>query len=83
KSGSFISVENLTAPVYIGRYDTKYANGLIDNVMFFGAELTPDEVHILFNAGSGTENVCELDQEICPRRSNLSVHAQRRRFEFA
>jgi len=83
ESGSFISVENLTAPVYIGRYDTKYANGLIDNVMFFGAELTPDEVHILFNAGSGTENVCELDQEICPRRSNLSVHAQRRRFEFA
>ena len=81
--GSFVAVENLTAPVYIGRYDTKYADGLIDNVMFFGAELTPDEVRILFNAGNGTENLAELDQEISPRRSNLSIHALRRRYEFA
>ena len=48
ESGSFISVENLIAPVYIGRYDTKYTNGLIDNVTFFNKELTSKEVQRLF-----------------------------------
>ena len=61
ESGNFISVENLTAPVYIGRYDTKYANGLIDNVMFFGVELTPEEVKRIFNDGHGSEILAEID----------------------
>ncbi len=45
KSGNFISVENLTAPVYIGRYDTKYSNGLIDNVIFYNRVLSAREVY--------------------------------------
>ncbi|KKL97351.1 hypothetical protein LCGC14_1835340 [marine sediment metagenome] len=61
ESGSFISVENLTAPVYIGRYDTKYANGLIDNVMFFNHILHEDQVKALYNGGYGTEIVAVVD----------------------
>ena len=43
-ASSFDAVENLNAPVYIGRYDTKYADGLIDNVMFFERELSAREI---------------------------------------
>ncbi len=53
--GSFVAVENLDQAVWIGRYDTKYANGLIDNVMFFNKELTPLEVSQLYMGGHGTE----------------------------
>ncbi len=53
--GSFVAVENLDHAVWIGRYDTKYANGLIDNVMFFNKELTANEASQLFMAGCGTE----------------------------
>ncbi len=72
--------------VFIGIRGNSWAlpfNGSIDNVMFFSVELTLDEVRILFNAGNGMENLAELDQEISPRRSNLSIHALRRRYEFA
>ena len=48
KSGSFISAENLDAPVYIGRYDTKYSNGLFDNVVIYNRVLTANEVHKLY-----------------------------------
>ncbi|KKL56846.1 hypothetical protein LCGC14_2241340 [marine sediment metagenome] len=61
ESGNFISVENLTAPVYIGRYDTKYADGLIDNVIIFNQELNLDEVKALYNGGHGTEIVAVID----------------------
>ncbi len=61
KSGSFISAENLTQDVWIGRYDTKYANGLIDNVAFFNVELTPAEAKCLYNNGHGTEIPSEWD----------------------
>jgi len=53
--GTFSGVENLTAPVHIGRYDTLYANGLIDNVTFFNKELTAHEVSRLYMGGRGTE----------------------------
>ncbi len=70
ESGNFISVENLTAPVYIGRYDTKYSNGLIDNVIFFNQELNADEVKALYNGGHGTEivEVIDLDRRIQRRQ---------------
>ncbi len=70
ESGSFISAENLGAPVYIGRYDTKYSNGLIDNVAFFNVDLTPDEVKRLYNNGHGTEIPSEWDVS-CRMRSRI------------
>lgn len=78
----FESVENLNHDVWIGRRSGNYANGLIDNVMFFSVELTQDEVNILYNAGSGTEIPAELDSKISPRRGNLSPLPLRRRWEF-
>lgn len=39
-AGSFVSVENLTHDVWIGRFSTVYANGLIDNVTFFNKEIS-------------------------------------------
>lgn len=60
KNALFVAVENLAAPVYIGRYNTSYANGLIDNVMFFDKELTPLEVKYLYNGSAGVENIPTL-----------------------
>jgi len=81
-AGGFVFVEDLTGPVWIGRYDTTYANGLIDDVMFFGAELTLPEVQILYNGGAATEIPAELNEQIVPRRHNLSPLSLRRRYEF-
>lgn len=41
--GTFIAVENLAHDVWIGRYDTDYANGLVDDVMIFAKELSATE----------------------------------------
>ena len=57
ESGSFSSVKNLTAPVWIGRYSANYSNGLIDNVAIFDTALTAKEVVYLYNRGRGTENI--------------------------
>jgi len=80
--GSFVAVENLNHAVWIGRYSNIYANGLIDNVMFFNYELSPYDVDILYNNDSGTEDFIELDSKISPRRFNLSNFPLRRRYEF-
>ncbi len=48
KSGTFISVENHSQPVWIGRYSDKYSDGLIDDVMFFSRELSQAEVDYLY-----------------------------------
>lgn len=80
--GSFVAVENLAHDVWIGRYSTVYGNGTIDNVYFFAAELTQDEVNILYNGGAGTEIPAELDQMMSPRRANLSPFSLRRRYEY-
>jgi len=78
----FVSVENLTAATWIGRYDTTYADGLIDNVMFFSIELTPIEVKQLYNNGHGTEIPADLDQVgVRARRSNNSPAPMRARYE--
>ena len=45
---SFVSVENLAGPVWIGRYSTSYANGLVDNVMFHSRVLTPSDIVKLY-----------------------------------
>lgn len=54
---TFTAVENLAAPVYLGRYETFYANGLIDNVMFFNKELTLNDIKALYNNGAGRETI--------------------------
>jgi len=81
-TGIFVSVENLTHAIWIGRYDTSYANGLIDNVVFFSKEVTPDEVKRIYNNGHGTEILAEVDSVISPRRSNTSPLGLRARYEF-
>jgi len=57
ESATFVSIENLTHDVWIGNYNGTYANGTIDNVMFFNKELTPLEVQRLYNSGAGVENI--------------------------
>lgn len=57
---SFVSVENLNHDVWVGRYLNSFANGLIDNVMFFNKELTPLEVKYLYNGGAGVESIPTL-----------------------
>ena len=53
----FVSAKNLAHAVWIGRYSTDYANGTIDNVMFFSKELTALEVQQLYNSGAGVESI--------------------------
>lgn len=81
-AGSFATVRASGHDVWIGRYDSTYADGLIDNVMFFGVELTPDEVKRLYNNGHGTEIPADLDQTgPRARRSGNSPMAMRQRYE--
>lgn len=47
-AGIFVAVENLNHAIWIGRFDTDYADGLIDNVMFFNKELTIIEVRNIY-----------------------------------
>lgn len=42
--GTFASVRNFGAPVYVGRYNEFYANGLIDNIAIWRKELTPADM---------------------------------------
>lgn len=62
-AGSFVAVENLAHAVWVGRRNIDYANGLIDNVMFFSTELSQDDVTALYNDGHGTENLGEVDSD--------------------
>jgi len=55
-NGTYVAMDNGTAPVYIGRLSTDYADGLIDNVIIYNTELTQTQVTGLYNAGAGTEN---------------------------
>lgn len=48
----------------IGRIGANYMEGLIDNVMLFDRVLSADEVLALYNAGSGTEQLGELDYAV-------------------
>ena len=59
--GTFVSIRNAAADVYIGRYSVTYADGLIDNVIIFNTELNIDQVKALYNGGHGTEIVADID----------------------
>lgn len=80
-TGSIDNVHNVSIGMR-GNSSIHPFSGLIDNVMFFSAELTQDDVNILYNAGSGTEIPTELDSKISPRRGNLSNLPLRRRYEW-
>ena len=43
-AGSFITVEDLNHDVWIGRYDTDYTNGLIDDVRIYNTERTAVQI---------------------------------------
>lgn len=60
--GSFATMRNGNSAVHIGRCNTAYANGTIDNVIIFGKELSADNVKALYNGGHGTEIVADLDE---------------------
>lgn len=62
ENGTFVAVENLTHAVWIGRYDTTYSDGLIDNVIFFSTDLSQEEIEGLYNDGAGTEIIAEIDE---------------------
>jgi hypothetical protein len=49
--GTYVAMENLSAPVYVGRYSTSYANGKIDDVRIYSKELSASEVEKNYNAG--------------------------------
>lgn len=55
------------------------SNSLIDNVMLFDTVLSKGEIEILHH---GTEIAAELDEQILPRRGNLSRFPLRRRYEY-
>lgn len=46
--GNFVTLRNDTVAVWIGRYSTFYADGLIDNVMFFNKELLATEAKSIY-----------------------------------
>jgi len=57
-SGTFVAVENLGSDVRMCQYDKIfYANGTVDNMMFFNKELTALDVKLLYNSGAGVESI--------------------------
>lgn len=68
-AAGFVKVENLTHAVWIGNYnDATFADGLIDNVIFFNHELNEDEAKALYHGGHGTEIVAVIDDDRRIRR---------------
>lgn len=47
-SGTFVAVENLDHDVWLGRYSTTYAEGLIDSLMIWRRVLTPSDIARLY-----------------------------------
>ena len=43
-SGTYVSMENLSANVHVGRYDSYYADGMIDELRVYNKELSLDEI---------------------------------------
>jgi hypothetical protein len=60
--GSFVSAQNLDHAIWIGRYSSLEANGLIDTISFHKKELTIDDIKILYAGGHGTEILADLDE---------------------
>ena len=52
--GSYVAMGNKTTPVYIGKLNTGYANGLIDEVSVYASELSQNDVTNIYNGGTPT-----------------------------
>ena len=50
-AGAYTAMNNKTTPVYIGKLDTSYANGKIDETAIFNTELTSAQVLEIYNNG--------------------------------
>lgn len=81
-AGTYVAMDDGTAPVWIGRFTTTYADGKIDNVMIFNRALSVDEVKRLYNSGHGTEILSELDNKTYVERWNTSPMPLRKELEI-
>jgi len=52
--GTYVAMENLGADVHIGKYDSTYAKGLIDEVRIYSKELPASEVLKNYNSGKSS-----------------------------
>ena len=50
-AGVYTAMGNKTTPVYIGKLDTSYADGLIDELAVFNTELSASDVSTIYNSG--------------------------------
>jgi len=49
--GSYAAMSNTTVPVYIGKLNTSYADGNIDEVAIFNSELSASDITTIYNSG--------------------------------
>ena len=49
-NGSYTAMNNTTAPVYIGRIGSSYANGKLDEVAIFNTALSSEKITQIYNA---------------------------------
>lgn len=57
ESGSYVAMENLSADLHIGRYNSTYANGRIDDLMIFNRALSASEVQSLYSGSQYKANL--------------------------
>lgn len=50
-AGVYTAMGNKTTPVHIGKLDTSYADGLIDEVSVFNSELSQTDINNIYNSG--------------------------------
>lgn len=53
-SGAYVAMGNKTTPVYIGKLDSSYSNGKIDEVSVFNSELSQSDITDIYNGGQPT-----------------------------
>ena len=52
--GTYVAMGNKTTPLYIGKLDSSYANGSVDEVSVFDSELSASEVMDIYNGGTSS-----------------------------
>lgn len=51
--GTYVAMSNTTAPFEIGRFNSGFYDGLIDELAIFSKELSQSEIDIIYNNGDG------------------------------
>lgn len=64
---SYSAMENGTFPLYIGRYDVNYANGVIDEARMYNRVLSASDIAKLYTAGT-----TKFNSQIQQQGTNLS-----------